>query len=78
MSSGWPLRNQFGSSDSVPSLHVWTATMLAQFDPEKPVMQVHVYAFESSVHIPPFWHGPDAHSFISMAQPPPANPGGHA
>lgn len=46
--------------------------------PTRLCRHVHWKLLIPSVHVPPFWHGPDAHSFTFTAHVDPAYPGAHA
>ena len=47
---------------------------ISQLSPACPGMQLQVYELIPSVHVPPFWHGVDAHSSISVSQLSPVYP----
>lgn len=48
---------------------------VSQFTPSKPVpAQRHWYRPIKSTHSPPFWHGDDSHSLMSISQKTPAYP----
>jgi len=43
-------------------------TAVAHEAPDQPDVHVHVYLPGASVHVPPFMHGEDAQSLISISQ----------
>jgi len=42
--------------------------LLSEFSPLNPFLQVHLYPFSRSSHVPPFWQGFDLHSLPSVEQ----------
>ena len=52
-------------------------TALSQRPPFQEAAQLHLYEEVWSWHVPPFWHGADAHSLMSAPQVPPLNPAAH-
>ena len=53
---------KYGITQEVGYLLVW------QLFPSNPSRHLHVYPLIPSSHVPPFWHGPELHSFTSKIQ----------
>ena len=50
----------------------------SQLLPLKPLAHTQLYAAVKSVHVPPFWHGAELHSSMSVSHMPPEKPAAHA
>jgi hypothetical protein len=59
------------------SARVHESTSSSQWPPDHPAPHVHSYAFTMSVHVLPFMHGDDSHSFGFTSQLYPAYPRAH-
>jgi hypothetical protein len=66
----------FGEQLSVLAVH--SLTSVAHVAPVQAAGQAHEKALERLLHVPPFWHGLDAHSLTStqLVVPVPVVPGG--